>query len=157
MLERKLCGNCAFWKQGGSICPFYKTSMPEDEHCPMFAKTINECSICGQVTLKLPILQYDGNEVLQYCETCAEYLGACPTCTLGLQCAFEQDTSVKIPPYIMQTIRQGNMTIQQQSKNPDRIEATCKKCPCFNSSENYCFKEFNCCDNWHQKKAQKGK
>lgn len=148
MRENKKCGNCAYWKQGGTLCPFFKVNTPEDEHCPMFRTTLINCNLCGNIVPKLPILEIIGNQTFEFCDNCMKYSGLCPTCTFGQFCAFEQDASVKEPPYITQTFRQGNTVIQQQTKNPARIEATCKKCKCFDAEYNSCLRDFNCCGNW---------
>ena len=147
--NEKTCGNCALWQHDNQICNLFKEPFPPEEHCPKFQKTLQKCSICGQIALNLPVLEYFGTEIIQYCESCAQHMGHCSTCTSGGFCAFKEDTSVKIPPVITQTTRQGNMVIQQQVTNPERIEATCKNCKCFNSAENCCNRIFNCCGDWH--------
>ena len=142
----KQCGNCAYWQHGSSICPIFKTNMPEDEYCPNHLSAQSLCDICGKQ--KANTLEQFNTKLFQYCDDCIQYMGTCATCFSGNYCAFQQDTSVNLPKTITQTFRQGNMTIQQESINPERIEKTCKNCKCFNLDDFYCFRNFNNCGNW---------
>jgi hypothetical protein len=149
MRENQKCGNCALRNPTTQVCALFNEIISAEECCPKFTKELQICNLCGKPTLNLPILEYFNGQLIQYCDTCAQQLGHCSTCTLGQYCAFKQDTSVKEQPFIMLTFRQGNTVIQQQIKNPARIEATCKNCKCLNIEGNFCNRDFNCCDQWH--------
>lgn len=101
------------------------------------------CNICRRPIPNEHLIVVPANPIQLYCTDCYPYIGTCATCVNGRTCAFETDTSINIPPVVTKVMRQGNMTIQTQVKNPDRIEQTCAKgCPCF-TPEGHCLKEVN--------------
>ena len=102
-----------------------------------------ECSYCGNPDA--PVVNQEGTEF--YCLRCKDLFGTCAMCVNAEICPF-QTSDIDIPPIVMQTIRQGPVTMQQQIKNPDRIRETCQKlCPCFHE-EFACLKENGTCGNY---------
>lgn len=92
---------------------------------------MNICKLCGkQVEGAQLCYSVDLEEV--FCNNCIYLLGGCYSCGNVVSCAFEQDPS-PLPKIVVQTVQQGNMTMQTQIRNPEREAITCKtKCPCWN-------------------------
>ena len=105
------------------------------------------CEVCGQVH---PHNIYLCELNMLICPDCAAQRYKCPTCETARLCDFETNPS-SIPKIIQKQIRQGNMISVVTTKNPERIEITCKKnCPCFNHEKQCCNKElYGECDNYH--------
>lgn len=102
------------------------------------------CSLCGRPAQQLFI---DVKTKTIYCGHCAPHISHCPTCANLKTCLFETDPS-PAPKLIQKQIKQGNMIMTTQVKNPDRIRITCQTgCPCF-SNENTCLREFNHCGSY---------
>jgi hypothetical protein len=76
------------------------------------------------------------------CANCLPILGTCGACEKVRECLFET-SSVPEPKVIVKTIQNGNMQMQTQIKNPDRIAKTCVNCICWNKEENYCMREID--------------
>lgn len=146
--DERICGNCALKHPKDQTCLIFRESFPaEQSACPKFTKTIRTCALCGNILLTPGILELIDSTYINYHDECAKYMGTCQTCGQGALCSFKTDPS-PIPPVIMQTQRQGNMVIQQQVKNPERIEATCAKgCPCYDPTVG-CLKEEGYCGKW---------
>ena len=81
------------------------------------------------------------NKYLTICNHCLQTLGTCHTCLQAQVCPFETDTSISLPKVILKTETRGNMTIQTQQLNPERIAKTCVNCLCWSKEENYCMKQ----------------
>lgn len=80
------------------------------------------------------------------CPLYYQYKGTCAICANSLTCAFETDPS-PLPKAIIQETRQGNMTMQMQVRNPERIKITCAQgCKCY-SADGFCERESNTCIN----------
>ena len=76
------------------------------------------------------------------CKKCISALGTCGACEKVRECLFET-SSVNLPKVVVKTIQNGNVQMQTQIKNPDRIAQTCTYCSCWNSEENYCMREID--------------
>lgn len=82
------------------------------------------------------------------CPSCGNSLGYCPTCELAQICPFETSSS-PVPKVILKQIKQGNMVMQTQIKNPERIKVTCEsECKCWNTEHQFCMKQDGFCANW---------
>ena len=132
------CKRCKH-RQNNICLLLHQEIIDEDYGCVKFTDSPYVCELCGTHVILGTI--FDGMEYPYHllCNDCASKIGTCTTCTLAQICTFRTDNSVKEPPVIPQTIRQGNTIIQTQIKNPARIKLTCEKCPCYMSGE--CLKE----------------
>lgn len=104
----------------------------------------NMCDYCGRLGSADVI-----TEDAYICRDCYSKHDTCALCENGYICSFETDPS-PLPKVVMQTIRRGNMTMQTQVKNPERFQAFCLKCECFNKEENICGKEDSWCKNYKE-------
>ena len=103
---------------------------------------MNNCEICGQPIGRLAgtILEQDSKEVWHiYCARCAELLKTCQACSAP--CEFETNPD-PMPKVVMKTIKQGNMVMQAQVMNPDRVNKFCPNCFCYDE-DNGCKRQFN--------------
>lgn len=146
----KKCGRCALPGLNNETCPVFNRRMrPEEDGCPMFTREVLTCHYCGQPIIPSETAIFTEKEEGTYvtvCDNCRLALGTCKTCDKGRSCAFEQHPSPN--KYITQTVRQGNMIVQQQVRNPEICRETCtESCGCF-SVEKGCLRQNNCCDNY---------
>ena len=102
------------------------------------------CNYCGKPAST--VVDSEGN---CSCVNCYQQFYTCRMCENGSMCEFETNPS-PLPKVVVQTIRQGPVTMQTQVKNPQRIEEFCQKCLCWNSEENYCGKEDGWCKKYHE-------
>lgn len=99
------------------------------------------CEICGYpMELVGSFLEQDSEgEWHQYCARCAELLKTCQACFAP--CEFETNPD-PMPKFVMKTVRQGNMMMQTQVKNEERVQKFCSSCCCWDENHG-CMKEFN--------------
>lgn len=137
------CGKCAIWQLNNGACSYFKEKIPADHQaCPKFTQDIFRCESCGKY-IRFPTVSTgteEDSKTLILCESCANHIGECGTCINFKRCKFQNSPTTE-PLFIQKTIRQGNMTMQTQVKNPDRIAKTCYHCACWNTTEEYCNKE----------------
>lgn len=101
------------------------------------------CELCGKAYPSASLILVDESLI---CEHCYSYRGTCATCAKNTDCLFESDPS-PLPKVTVQTTRQGNMTIQQQVINPERVAITCAKgCSCYCDGE--CARQLNFCTSY---------
>ena len=151
---KKICKNCLFIHSEQPFCTLGIGNIdPANDCCPKFlAKDaiVGKCSICGGTVYTgyevFDLLEGDNFRILH--RECAKKLGTCQTCVLANACEFDTNPD-PMPKVVMQTIRQGNMTMQTQVRNPSRVEKFCNSCSCF-SQENGCLKQNGCCGNWKE-------
>ena len=131
-------------------CALSHQPVEENDICGYYTENPIHCEICGDHLISQQVIITAGDSTPYHilCANCYEYLGACQTCTLGNICSFRQDSSIKEPPVILQTIREGNTVIQTQIKNPARIKLTCEKCSCYREG-NCCKEEISRCESYH--------
>jgi hypothetical protein len=116
---------------------------------------ILNCSYCSRPCLENAIVSANPNEQAEQthfimCEQCFLSTKTCAMCQERESCPFETDTSCPLPKQVQQTIRQGNMTMQQIVKNPDRIRETCQfGCKCW-SDEFGCLKQNSTCGQYKE-------
>lgn len=154
------CIHCAIFKSNNGICPIFQRDTSMERGCPMFAAELDPCAICKRHIMGTPIWYIDDQEagntqVHKICEQCNGAMKAqpCQVCVNVPYCAFEQDQSCQLPPYVVVQQRQGNAVVQMQQKNPERIAATCAKgCKCYHADT--CMREYGDCPNqkiaWEQ-------
>lgn len=110
------------------------------------------CDACGRSGLIDYILLYSDcpseSSPKILCHSCYERTNTCSFCKSSAYCDFEQNP-IQIPSIAVKTIRQGQLTMQTQVRNPDRVAETCKKnCGCWDHVENYCRRELGWCPNY---------
>ena len=102
------------------------------------------CDVCGNPAQAAVI----SNERL-YCQRCAALFDTCSLCLNSVGCEFETNPS-PLPKVVVQTIRQGAVTMQQQIKNPERIKQFCFPCKCFDQDDLICRREERWCPNYNE-------
>lgn len=143
----KFCRTCCFVR--GNHCQVNNWDInPSADTCPHHTMRLEACSKCGRQGPAQAFLWVDGkNELL--CEQCYNILDTCQSCGAAQSCAFETDPSL-LPKVVMRQVRQGNMVMQTQVRNPDREEITCKKgCKCYNNDFG-CQRQAGCCVNYYE-------
>ena len=140
------CRTCGFADLRQLGCRFLKIRIdPDRDYCSKHSANALFCEYCNKpLVTKLHIIPTKTvNHVL--CPECSSITGTCQFCLDGNKCDFETNPS-NIPKMINQQIRQGNMIMTTQVRNPARIDITCKAgCKCY-KEEIGCCKEFNNCD-----------
>lgn len=136
------CNTCVYGDKIKKVCLYYGTHIDLDkDFCSKHAKEINYCEVCGQAMMIVgSFLEQDSNGVWhQYCARCAELLKTCQTCSAP--CEFQTNPD-PMPKVVMKTVRQGNMVMQTQVKNEERVQKFCPSCCCWDENHG-CMKEFN--------------
>ncbi len=131
---------CALIDETGN-CQLMHLPAPNDCRCPHYTNDLPTCGICGKATLETLITQIEDRWV-HLCPECNAKLGTCATCEKVSHCLFHEDNS-PLPKYVPKTIQQGGAVIQTQVPNPERVNATCAFCDCYNGdrccrSDSYC-------------------
>lgn len=104
------------------------------------------CCICKKEVDNNYLIDMTFGKPLFICPNCYNVLDTCVACQLNNDCEFENSTQCQEPLYVMKTMRQGPMTVQQQVKNPERVHQTCElTCKCYNHEEKYCSREEGYC------------
>lgn len=142
------CKTCGLPPLNGGKCPVFGSAPNPDETCPAYQSEVHTCNLCGQPIMGKSIVDITDETSHLMCAQCAAAGDSCRSCR-NAYCAFEQDTTCQEPPYIMQTVRQGNMTMQTQVRNLERVKATCAKaCPCFCKESLDCLRQLGYCSNY---------
>ena len=135
------CSECAYYIS--SKCVLFGDQTSSLRGCPYQSSFAYKCEFCGKYLTSEQVIIVE-NKII--CDSCLKLLSTCKGCKNSIiACRFEQDRSVAETPYIVQTQRVNGGQIQQQVRNPARIEKTCKLCKCFNGE--YCGREYNWCSN----------
>lgn len=145
----KHCKTCTF-RLDNTCSLKYAQIDPERDTCRYHSKISISCEICGAELPPLAALIDlcpDGMHTI--CPRCDRLMSTCQLCDTAATCDFESNP-IDLPKTIQKQIRQGNMVMMTEIKNPDRIRETCLvNCPCF-SQENGCLREFNSqCTKFH--------
>ena len=157
MKKNKYCKTCGYLHPQAPMCQLRGEQVDVNtDFCSKHQEisVVGNCAICGNPIYNTNLLldmQEDGT-FRHIHLACGRMLNTCNTCKHHLQCEFETNPD-PTPKLITQTVRQGNMIMQTQIRNPDRVHKFCYECPCFDS-ENECLKQFNCCGNYTEKTAQ---
>ena len=140
----KNCSTCGFADPKQPICRVYNRQIDKQkDFCSLHEEEPNKCDICGSLMLKngSVIDITNENSTLIYCNRCLQLMRTCQLCSNFNRCEFETNPS-PLPKVVMKTVQQGNMTMQTQVKNEERIKLLCINCPCYDDALG-CKKDFN--------------
>jgi hypothetical protein len=152
-----LCRTCrrqGTFRDGSPGCAKFNIKVnPEEDFCAWHdSEDTPICAFCEETEGLLLINFYDNWHYI--CQNHFSVLYTCQTCDWSAQCGFHNDPNGQ--PYIVQQVRQGNMIIQQQVKNPEMISQHCTTCHCSFGDKNDCLKESypneKGCPNWQLRK-----
>ena len=138
----KYCRTCSYFDKNKEICALSGLPMDGDkDYCSKHTDEFLRCEVCGNIMFTLgSIIEIDNNgECHQYCARCRELLRTCQTCSAP--CEFETNPD-PMPKVVMKTVRQGNMQMQAQIMNPERVEKFCLICGCYEEGIG-CKRQFN--------------
>ena len=140
---KNTCETCVLGDKNQKVCRLYGTPIePSKDFCSKHSVDLQPCEICGRPMLGGKLAEKDDNGVWHwFCLHCNQLLGTCQSCNKFESCKFETDPN-PLPKVVMKTVRQGNMVMQTQIKNEERIKALCPTCDCWNE-EFGCLKELN--------------
>lgn len=139
------CAKCGHYKMGN--CLLDNQPSKDTNLCQYYTESPYVCELCGKHLFQEAVNYTFGTEPHLICIHCFQQIGTCQTCKSGNTCSFHQDQTIPEPAYVMQQIRQGPAIIQQQVKNPKRINLTCKvNCPCFINEQ--CNRENGSCEKY---------
>lgn len=140
------CNSCALTTQDGYHCAITSSEVkPFEDSCSRHTRTVTFCEICNMPILGNKYIELIGDVFHVICTTCNSKMYTCQLCNKGQECLFLTDPS-SIPKMINKTIRQGNMIMQTQVRNPEREKITCHKCNCW--IDDMCQKECGRCKNF---------
>ena len=143
------CDDCIYFAEGGN-CTVLKLGgiNPAGPSCQLFDNKngIVRCDVCGNwMTQKSIIAFINEDQTHIICPNCAQKSNTCELCKERIHCEFETSPS-GTPKVVQQRSLNGFVS---QSKNPARIDETCKKgCVCWDKEENYCLRENGTCKNY---------
>lgn len=144
----KYCGTCALRTQDGTGCSLFGIHIdPNADFCSKHVASPRTCEICGQFIITDSVLDWDleNDKIHEVCQNCASRFNTCHTCDQTSYCDFMENPS-PIPQVVMKQVRKGNMVMQTQVRNPERIKITCENgCKCWNKEEKCCYREYNTC------------
>lgn len=122
----KECYSCGFWNSSTGACRIFNYPL---KFCSLHEENPEKCSICGSLMLKdQRIVDLDTGEII--CRNCSKILSTCKNCTNSIVCAFDQDPD-PMPKIVTKTVQQGNMTMQMQITNEERVKKFCLTCDCY--------------------------
>lgn len=144
----KYCITCGACDDATSKCRLTGRPVnPTADFCSQHLNKLYSCDRCGCDMLPAQAIIMEDGKLL--CPTCYSALDTCQSCEQAGTCAFQSDPS-PIPPYVMKTVKQGNMIAQTQVQNPERIKATCEaKCKCYDPNEG-CMREYGYCTSYKE-------
>jgi hypothetical protein len=140
---KKFCKTCAIADQQQKVCRLNGMPIdPNKDSCTKHTEEFTLCNMCGSPIIGGSYVEVIEDKVFQYCERCNAAIGTCATCKTAMDCKFETDTSCPLPKVVMKTVRQGNMMMQVQAKNEERIKVVCPSCNCWDEENGDCLREF---------------
>lgn len=146
------CKNCAMKDPNANICNLTKWEIkPETDGCPQFidADHLAVCASCG-VTGPESAFIYLTDKKVFVCPQCQAALGTCEGCGEARFCEYETNAS-PLPKLIPRQVRQGNMIMTTQVRNPEREKITCQAgCKCYNIDWG-CLRADGCCGNYNER------
>ena len=135
----KTCESCVLYVREKMYCLKWKAPRWKKDYCSEWAEEVLVCGLCGNkfVNKNSVYLEREG-EYLLICPECSANMHKCGTCNHGSYCDFQQNP-IDIAPFIIRTVQQGPMTMQQKIPNPERIKATCMiNCTCCDTDNKRC-------------------
>lgn len=142
MSEEKNCGKCALYHNGACLRSGIRETA--EHSCSSWTEFLDNCDICGKPMIK-PLIAIYPKGAHQVCRDCAKHYSTCALCQ-NKKCEFEENPD-PMPKAVNQQVRQGNMVMMQTVPNKERIDKFCPVCPCYNTVENCCNREFGICGN----------
>ena len=142
--ENKNCAGCGYHDPRAGICVLYKREVIDEDYCSSYSSSPTVCATCQSYIAGRAFLYETPKGYIEVCGRCTRALPTCAGCKNGIYCAFEEDPN-PMPKVVMQTIRQGNAVMQTQVRNPERVRLLCENCPCWNTEDKVCNREFNHC------------
>lgn len=138
------CRTCALRNEAKQVCQL--TGIPinlDIDYCSKHTEDLtNVCDMCGSLMLAPGFVESDAEgKVHIYCHRCNQLFSTCQLCDNVAKCEFETNPD-PMPKVVMKTVRQGNMVMQTQVRNEERMKKICPSCSCW-SDEFGCLKEFN--------------
>lgn len=159
MNPQKFCRTCALVDPESHVCQLNRRRVELDEDfCSKHVTPdqLGTCAYCGQMFLQPGYLeQLEDGSFIEFCHSCAEKFGTCHMCDKAAPCHLT-DESYKphIPIAVMKRFQKGNMVVQKQVINPDRIQQICvAECECWDG-EGCARRDFGCCAKYNQKQAK---
>ena len=138
------CATCAFKHPQTSVCQLTGQQVSNEDFCSKHEEFLHVCELCHKPALPILLYPWEGGITNFLCQDCFRSFSTCRMCASGKHCAFEADTT--LPKQVMQTIRQGNMVMQTQVRNPELVNKTCKAgCKCYDNAGQYCRREDGYC------------
>lgn len=144
-MEPSKCRTCCLSDKIKNLCLKTGTTVNLDEDfCSKHSENLPICEVCGNYIAGDMFLDQDSNEKWHsICGKCSPLLNTCKACPNIRVCEFETNPD-PMPKIIMKTIQQGNMTMQTQARNEDRVKKFCINCKCWIADDiNACAKDFN--------------
>ena len=145
----KYCNTCQLYEKTKKVCLLSGIPMEDTDYCSKHADEVIPCDICGNPLLGSTYVEYNGDgELRQYCERCHQAFHTCQLCSDFRKCEFMTNPD-PMPQVVMKTVQQGNMVVQTQAKNEERVQKFCLSCGCWDENHG-CMKEYNIgCINQH--------
>ena len=141
----KYCQTCKLRDEAQNLCRLFGIPVvPSEDYCSKHKDKLIACSICGNALITPGTVDYDGEgNIILICDRCNQLFNTCQLCSYARKCEFETNAD-PMPKVIMKRVQQGNMVMQTQVKNPDRIAKFCHNCHCWlGDGIDACGKEFN--------------
>ena len=143
------CATCIYASKQLNKCLLSKLTIDiNSDYCSKWSDAIDCCDLCGNAIplASLNLVLKKGKRNILICAKCLANLDSCNSCANVKECSFETDPS-SLPKVVQKQIKNGNMVMTTNIRNPERIDITCRKnCNCF-SEENGCLRQFNSCGN----------
>lgn len=138
----KTCKTCRLAALAQNRCQLTGLPISADDFCSRHTtEALGVCYSCHRPLLpEGTILVKSDDSYLIFCQECASKLSSCAFCRKAQTCEFETNPD-PTPKVTVQQVQKGNMVMQTQIKNPERIKKFCSFCCCWNAEEEVCFKE----------------
>lgn len=142
-MGKKTCKTCGFLNPTQPVCQVFGHQVdPTADFCSKHNNQIIYCVRCGRPVIDSFLIEVKENQYEHFCDDCRLSFSTCTNCVKANICDFETNPST-LPKVVQKQIRQGNMIMMTQIRNPERIAITCQNgCPCFDA-EKGCLKQFN--------------
>ena len=141
----KSCATCIYVERASCECARLQTKVDlQADICPFYSNVPYICAVCNRIGSAEDIF-IDSKTNKYLCGDCLAAASTCKLCANATSCDFESNPS-PLPKVVMQNIRQGNMMIQTQVRNPERVKITCANgCICYQNS--VCMRQMGSCGN----------
>lgn len=138
------CETCGWYFPDSFACEKFHIRRNPKDFCSDHEQP-EICDICKGPVAQPILYKIDGPDQPNYnliCSECYQWLDTCQVCGHFNECEFETNPD-PLPKYVRQELRDGNMIIVTDVKNPERIRKYCQNCKCYGGEENDCLKQFN--------------